>query len=109
MGHIKRFCTSKVYAIEYEGEKQDEANVFTVMRSPHKSKTIAYIDKTPIPVFFLIGAQISIMSEKTAVENEFRIKKTDIVLRVANNEQVIPVGETEELEIQIANYHRRTC
>ena len=43
VGDIKRFCTRKVYAIEYKGKKQDEANVITVMRSPQKSKTIGYI------------------------------------------------------------------
>ncbi len=67
------------------------------------SGTMGEINGRKIRVYFDTGAEISIMSNDVAKKNNFKIKPSEIKLRMANNEIDEPIGETEPLDIRIDN------
>ena len=65
--------------------------------------TMGEIKGKKIRVYFDTGAEISIMSNDIAKQYNFKIKPSEIKLRMANNEIDDPIGETEPLDIRIDN------
>ena len=61
------------------------------------------INGKKIRVYFDTGAEISIMSNDIAKQYNFKIKPSEIKLRLANNEIDDPIRETEPLDIRIDN------
>ncbi len=57
------------------------------------------INNKPNEAYFDTGAEVSIISTKTAMENKFNIIPTNIKVKVADNSINEPVGETEALQV----------
>ena len=65
--------------------------------------TSALIDRKPIEVYFDTGAEVSILSLKTAQTFGFNLKQTKFSIKTANNEIAPALAETEMLSVNIAD------
>ena len=64
-------------------------------------KATATLEKRDLEVSFDTGAEISIISYKTAVQHQLKIRQSEIKIKVADNSVVTPMGETEPLDLKL--------
>ena len=84
-------------------DKSIKKHVGSIGVGSELSGTTVKVNSKEIAAYFDTGAEVSIMDYETVVVNEFQILPTKIIIKTANNQEVIPIGETENLAVELGN------
>ncbi len=98
IGHLANKCmqgAKKVFSVSAFSINDNSNNLLS---------TLGTINDIPISMTLDTAATTCVMAEKVAKANNFRLRKSNVLVKLANNETVNVLGVTEKLKIDVKGH-----
>ena len=98
IGHLANKCrqgAKKVFSVSAFSLNDNSNNLLS---------TLGTINDIPITMTLDTAATTCVMAEKVAKANNFRLRKSNVLVKLANNETVNVLGVTEKLKIDVKGH-----
>jgi hypothetical protein len=98
LGHLANKCklgAKKVFSVSAFSLNDNSNNLLS---------TLGTINDIPITMTLDTAATTCVMAEKVAKANNFKLRKSDVLVKLANNETVNVLGVTEKLKIYVKGH-----